>query len=155
MAKATTLCVVLFGFWLALSGHYTPFLLLMGALSSAFCVALVSRMGIIDAETVPLQIKPALPLYWLWLGWEIVKANVDVAKIILSRRMPLAQQFVHVAANQKTEMGRVIFANSITLTPGTVTVETSEGGFLVHALSPAFTGSLPEMDARVSGVERA
>lgn len=154
MMKAAILGTALFGFWLALSGHYTPFLLFMGILSCALCVWLVHRMKIIDTETVPLNISPSLPIYWLWLGWEIVKANVDVAKIILSRHMPIDHQFILVPTSQKTEMGRVIFANSITLTPGTVTVATADHGFLVHALSPDFTGSLAEMDARASRAER-
>lgn len=153
MTKAVALGATLIGFWLVLSGHYTPFLLVMGILSAGLCVAIAARMGLIDAETVPTQLKPALPLYWLWLAKEIVKANFDVAKIILARRMPLGQQFILVPTSQTTEMGRVIFANSITLTPGTVTVETVEHAFLVHALSAHFVPSLPDMGRRAGAVE--
>lgn len=155
MAKAIALGAALFGFWLVLSGHYTPFLLVMGLISSALCVYVTVRMGLIDAETVPTQLKLSLPLYWLWLLKEIAKANMDVAKIILSPRPALGQQFVLVPTSQKTEMGRVIFANSITLTPGTVTVEAGDNVLLVHALSEHFVGSFDDMDRRASAVEGA
>jgi multicomponent Na+:H+ antiporter subunit E len=112
-------------------------------------------MGLIDAETVPTQLKLSLVVYWLWLVIEIIKSNIAVARIILSRNMALGQQFVLVPTNQTTEMGRVIFANSITLTPGTVTVETAEHALLVHAITPAFVPSMDDMGRRVSAVEGA
>jgi multicomponent Na+:H+ antiporter subunit E len=153
MAKPIALGAALFVFWLVLSGHYTPFLLAMGLVSTGLAVYVAARMGLIDAETVPTQLKLSLLIYWLWLAWEIVKANRDVARIILARHMSLGQQFVLVPTSQTTEMGRVIFANSITLTPGTVTVETAENALLVHALTGAFVPSLPDMDRRASIVE--
>lgn len=153
MAKAVALGIALFGFWLALSGHYTPFLLTIGALSCGLCVALAMRMGLIDAETVPTQLKGALVLYWLWLIIEIIKSNWAVARIILSCKLDLSQQFIFLPTDQSTEMGRVIYANSITLTPGTVTVETAEHAFLVHALTADFVPSLAAMGERVTAVE--
>ncbi|MBC7103185.1 MAG: Na+/H+ antiporter subunit E, partial [Parvibaculum sp.] len=71
------------------------------------------------------------------------------------REMPIAQQLVAIPCSQKTEMGHVIFANSITLTPGTVTVEAGGGRFLVHALTEDFAApeGFAEMDKRVSAVE--
>ncbi len=152
MTKAIVLGTALFVFWLALSGHYTPFLLAAGVLSSAFCLALAIRMKLVDAEAVPIGLKPSVALYWFWLAGEIIKANIAVGRIILSPRMPLGQLFVRVPTGQKTEIGQVIFANSITLTPGTVTVETGENALLVHALSVSFT-SFDEMDRRVCAVE--
>jgi len=152
MTKAIVLGAALFAFWLALSGHYTPFLLVIGILSSAFCVALACRMKLVDAEAVPIGLKPSIALYWFWLAVEIIKANLAVGRIILSPHMPLGQRFVRVPTGQKTEMGQVIFANSITLTPGTVTVETGENALLVHALSGSFA-SFDEMGHRVCAVE--
>ena len=155
MATAVALGVALFVFWLALSGHYTPFLLAMGVLSTLLCVFIAIRMGLIDSETVPTQLRGKLLLYWAWLAVEIVKSNLAVARIILSRSPNLGQQFVLVPITQSTEMGRVIFANSITLTPGTVTVETAEHAMLVHALQPTFVPSIPDMGARGAAVEGA
>lgn len=152
MAKAIVLGAALFVFWLALSGHYTPFLLAVGLLSSAFCVVLAVRMKLVDAEAIPIGLKPSIVLYWLWLIGEIIKANIAVGRIILDPHMRLGQLFVRVPTGQKTEVGQVIFANSITLTPGTVTVETGENALLVHALSGSFA-SFEEMDRRVCAVE--
>jgi multicomponent Na+:H+ antiporter subunit E len=153
MARVIALGTALFCFWLALSGHYTPFLLAMGVLSSALCVFVTIRMKLIDAETVPTQLRLSLLLYWLWLVVEIVKSNWDMARIILSRKMELGQQFVLVPTSQTTDMGRVIFANSITLTPGTVTVETAEHALLVHVVTPAFVPSMEDMGRRVTAIE--
>ncbi len=74
-------------------------------------------------------------LYALWLSKEIVKANIVAAKIILSPTMPLRRNLVLVPADQKSELGRVIFANSITLTPGTVAVRLQNREILVHELA--------------------
>ncbi|MDO8423525.1 MAG: Na+/H+ antiporter subunit E [Parvibaculum sp.] len=155
MAKAIALGIALFAFWLTLSGHYTLFLLSMGVASCGLCVYITTRMGLIDAETVPTQLRFALLTYWFWLIIEIIKSNKDMARIILSRKIELAHQFVLIPTSQQTDMGRVIFANSITLTPGTVTIETAEHALLVHAVTPAFVPSLEEMGRRVTAVEGA
>jgi multicomponent Na+:H+ antiporter subunit E len=155
MAKAIALGVALFVFWLALSGHYTPFLLAMGLLSTLLCVFIAARMGLIDSESVPTQLSGHLLVYWAWLAVEIVKSNWAVGRLILTPSPSLRQQFVLVPTTQSTEMGRVIFANSITLTPGTVTVETAEHALLVHTLHPSFIPSIAPMGERVSAVEGA
>lgn len=155
MIKSMTLSAILLAFWLVLSGHYTPFLLTMGVLSSACTVYVVRRMDLVDEEVVPLQLRPGLVGYWIWLAGEILKSSWAVSRLILSRRPRLAQQFIFVPTSQKTEMGRVIFANSITLTPGTVTAVTRQNGFIVHALTDAAAdaGALSDMDRRVAAVE--
>ncbi len=157
MIKTATLGCLLFVFWLVLSGHYTPFLLGMGIISVAGTVYVARRMHLIDEEAVPLQLRLSLPAYWLWLVREIIKSSWAVSKLILSPRPALAQQFVFVPTSQRTEMGKVIFANSITLTPGTVTAITRQSGFIVHALTEAAadTDALSDMDRRVTAVEAA
>ncbi len=88
----------------------------------------------------------------VWLLVEIAKANWAVTKIILSPNMPIRQHFFAIPYTQKTDLGQVIFANSITLTPGTITIETEPDTFLVHAV--AYTdddiAALADMDRRVS-----
>lgn len=155
MVKAISLTIALIALWLTLSGYFTPFLLSIGVASVLFTVYLAARMRLLDDEAVPVQLRPALFLYWGWLGGEIFKASVAVCRVILSRDMTLSQQLIRVPWDQKTEMGRTIFANSITLTPGTITVETGDGAFLVHALTDEFTGSegFEEMGGRVTKVE--
>jgi multicomponent Na+:H+ antiporter subunit E len=153
ITRSIALGTGLFLFWLVLSGHFTPFLLLMGLASSALCVWIVARMGPVDGGMAPVRPKPSLLLYWFWLGGEIVKSNIAVGRIILARRSAITPRFVLVPTSQQSDMGRVIFANSITLTPGTVTVETGEKAFLVHALAEPFVASLSDMDRRVTAVE--
>lgn len=156
MSKALSLFVALFALWLALSGYFTPFLLMLGVLSCLFTVYLARRMKLLDDEAVPLQLRPSLFLYWGWLGREIVKSAIAVCKIILSRDMAISQQLIAVPSPLKSEMGHVIFANSITLTPGTVTVETTPGRFLVHSLTEDFAApeGFEEMARRVAAVEK-
>jgi multicomponent Na+:H+ antiporter subunit E len=155
MTKAVGLSVALFALWLALSGFFKPFLLTLGVFSCLLTVYLAFRMRLLDDEAVPIQLRPALLLYWGWLGGEIFKSAVAVSKVILAREMPLHQQLIAVPAAQKSDMGHVIFANSITLTPGTVTVETRPGLFLVHALTEgaADPEGFAEMGRRVAEIE--
>lgn len=155
MTKAVGLLIALFALWLALSGYFKPFLLTLGVLSCLFTVFLAARMKLLDDEAVPLQLRLSLLLYWGWLGREIFKSAVAVSRVILAREMPISQQLVAIPCTQKTEMGHVIFANSITLTPGTVTVEAGGGHFLVHALTEDFAApeGFAEMDKRVTAVE--
>lgn len=155
MTKALGLLVALFALWLALSGYFKPFLLIVGFLSCLFTVLLARRMNLLDDEAVPLQLRLTLPLYWSWLGGEIFKSALAVSKIILSPRIVLDQQLIAVESPLKTDMGHVIFANSITLTPGTATVEAAPGKFLVHALTneAASAEVFTEMARRVAVVE--
>lgn len=156
MAKSIVMGLSLFGLWLMLSGYFDPLLLSLGVASCALTVAVAWRMRLIDEESVPLQL-PLLRLlaYWSWLGREITRANIAVARLILSPKMPINQHLLYVPTSQKTDMGRVVYANSITLTPGTITVETEPGRFLVHALTDAAADmdALADMDGRVTGTE--
>lgn len=112
-------------------------------------------MDVVDRETYPVHLSKFLPRYWLWLIKEIVLANIDVTKRILSPRLPVNPQLFRVKASQHNDLGKVIYANSITLTPGTVTVDIDGDEFVVHALSDATKDDLEsgEMDRRVSALE--
>ena len=150
------MAIGLFGLWLLLSGFYDNSLLLgFGVISCVVCVYIAARMEVVDHESVPLQLKLGIIGYLLWLTAEIGKANWAVTKVILSPRMKLQQRMIKVPASQKTDVGRVTFANSITLTPGTITVETETNGFLVHALNndAADYAALADMGKRVTAVE--
>ncbi len=153
---AITLGLGLFGLWLLLSGHYdNPLLLTLGIISCIAVVLIAQRMDVIDHECVPLQVRFAFIGYLAWLTKEIVLANLAVAKIILSPSLPLGPLLFRVKTSQKTDVGRVMYANSITLTPGTVSVEVEDGDIIVHAI----TGDLArgtangDMDRRVTAVE--
>lgn len=155
MLHLTSLGTVLFVFWLLLSGYFEPFLLAAGA-GSAICVVLLARrMKIVDREGHPIQMIAAVVLYWPWLAKEIAKSAWDVSRIILDPRLPISPALVRFKPSQKTEVGLATHANSITLTPGTITVEAAQDEFLVHALTRAGGESVigSEMDRRVSKVE--
>ena len=131
---AISLLIVLAVVWGLWSWHGGR-LLVLGGLSCALVVYLAWRMRIVDDEGQPLSLIARLPLYLLWLSVEVVKANIDVAKRVLSPSMPISPTLARVRAPQRTDLGKVIYANSITLTPGTVSIELDADSILVHAIS--------------------
>ncbi len=152
LAGLTAVLVVL---WLVLSGSYTlsgdhKVLLVMAVLSIAAAVFLTVRMRILDRETVPLAPAMSLVVYWSWLGSEIVKANLAVLKLIMKPDLEVEPRLIRVPVHLRSGLARCVFANSITLTPGTVTVDIEDDGFLVHALDTSFTApeGFSEMAAR-------
>ena len=152
MIHSISLGAVLFGVWLPLSGHTEPILIGFGLASSAVVVLVTSRMEVIDREGHPIHLTWQALIYWPWLGWEILKANWDVAKRVLSPSMPISPTLLRVEASQTSDLGQVVYANSITLTPGTISVEVGGGNILVHALSRDGAQALEagEMDRRVT-----
>ena len=147
---------VLFALWVLLSGHFSSMLLSLGLFSSALGVWLTSRMGLLDGEW-PHAPKPvSLLKYAGWLAREIFISNLKVARMILDPALPIRPVLFFATASQQTDTGRVIFANSITLTPGTIAVDISGSGhqILVHALHAdlAWEPQDSEMDARVTAL---
>jgi multicomponent Na+:H+ antiporter subunit E len=128
--------IVLSAIWMLWSGHTEPLILTLGFLSCVATVWLAWKMRIVDDESVPywMGIRPFV-VYLPWLAKEIVLANIDVAGRILRREMPIRPCVVLVHALQRSELGRVILANSITLTPGTVSIDMQGERIWVHALS--------------------
>ena len=151
--KALLLFVFYFVIWLLLSGHYDPLLLTLGILSCITCLYVTWKAKFIDEEGLPLHLLMRLPIYTLWLFKEIIKANFDTAKIIILNN-PDPQNF-RVKSSQKTEAGKVTYANSITLTPGTVTTVLDGDILEVHALSSDMADDVKSgvMDKKVSWLE--
>jgi multicomponent Na+:H+ antiporter subunit E len=148
---------ILFAFWLLLSGYYTPFLTGAGAFAALAVVAFARRMAVMDREGHPSHLGlPAVLSYWPWLGKEIAKSCWDVTRRILDPALPISPTLTRFKPSQKTDLGLVIHANSITLTPGTIAVEVAPGEFLVHALTREGAAGLAdsEMDRRVTALER-
>ena len=151
--KALLLFIFYFVIWLLLSGHYDPLLLTLGVLSCITCLYVTWKAKFIDEEGLPLHLLIRLPIYTVWLFKEIIKANIDTAKIIILNN-PDPQNF-RVKSSQKTEAGKVTYANSITLTPGTVTTELDGDVLEVHALSSDMADDVKSgaMDKKVSWLE--
>lgn len=155
MLRAVSLCFVLFGLWLLLSGHFEPLLLALGAVSAIVVALIAYRMDVADHEGHPIHLSWKMPLYWIWLAWQIILANFHVARRIIHPRLPIHPTVFKVSTSQHSELGQVIYANSITLTPGTVTISVDKDIMTVHALTRGAAEDLEsgEMDRRVTNVE--
>ncbi|MDP1649621.1 MAG: Na+/H+ antiporter subunit E [Rubrivivax sp.] len=155
MAHSVSAFLSLYVFWLLLSGYFTPFLMIAGAGCAAAVVLFTRRMQVLDREGQPLQLVLRSLPYWRWLLVEILKSGWAVSLIIVHPRLPISPTLVRFKPSQKTAVGLVTHANSITLTPGTITVEADADEFVVHALTRAAAqGALSgEMDARVLALE--
>lgn len=135
MLRNLTLFALLMAVWILLSGHYTPLLLSLGVISCLIAVLVSNRMDVVDHEGHPFHLYPRLLTYIPWLTVQTVKSNIAVARIILSKDMPISPQLFKVQSTQKGDVGKTIFANSITLTPGTVSLTVDDDSILVHSIS--------------------
>ena len=113
------------------------------------------RMDVVDQEGHPVHLTRRFIGYWIWLLVEIVKASIDVTKRIWSPSLPISPTMYILKVSQPGELGQVIYAISITLTPGTVTVRLDGGDILVHAIAREAGEDLAggEMDRRVTRLE--
>ena len=148
MRNAIALIVILSGTWLLLSGHTSPLLLSLGLVSVAAIVACAARLELLDEEGMPVGLLPGLMRYGPWLVIQIIRSNLDVAKRIVTPKLPIHPTVIHVDAKDHTEVGRVTYANSITLTPGTLSVVVDEHEIEVHALEPATLDALDDGSMR-------
>jgi len=157
--------LVLIAAWLLWSGHFTIDAVLYGAhpmmiwyaLGSCLAVMLITEMMKRASNETELHELGFRPFFYVpWLLWEIVKANIAVAKIVINPKLPISPRLIRVKASQKTELAQVIYANSITLTPGTVTMDIRDGMVLVHALTRASAEGVLSgvMDRKVAALER-
>lgn len=142
MSYVFGLAIALTLLWLGFSGLMEPLILTLGVISIALSVILAGRLGIIDREASPYHRMFAFIRYAPWLMKEIVKANWTVLKAILSPDLDIHPTLVKVRTTCKSDLAKVIFANSITLTPGTVTLRVDDDFMLVHGLYEA--GAQPE-----------
>jgi len=146
---------LLYGFWILLSGFFTPFLLAAGFFCSLGVTLLCLRLGLLDSEDRGLRwnLKPIG--YLIWLIVEMIKSSWQVTRIILHPALPISPSLVRFRPSQTTALGLVVHAHSITLTPGTYTVEASADEFLVHGLtSSGADGDVDsETDRRVRALE--
>jgi len=156
MKHVLALSVLLSAFWLVNSGHYTSLLLFFMVVSVLFVAVLCHRMDVVDGESQPLELTFTIPMYWLWLIKEVIVANIAVARCVWKGADSISPSVIKVKANQKTDLGIVIYANSITLTPGTVSIDLEDNEITVHALTRETAKDLltGEMDRRVCRVER-
>lgn len=135
------LCV----FWILLSGYFQPLMLGLGLLSVALTVFLAKRMNLIDYESSPFHLFSQSPAFFIYILKEIVKSNIQVVKLILkSNGKSISPQLIEIPLPQRSDLGRVIYANSITLTPGTISLALVKNKLTVHALTKEIAKDLAE-----------
>lgn len=132
--------------WLLWSGMTKPVLLALGAISCLLVLVLSRRMGFFDKSVYSLHLIWRLIPFWGWLGKELVASNLQVARIILSPNMAISPTLTRIEALPEGPVGQAILGNSITLTPGTVTVDDHEGTLFVHCLTKEGAEVLQEGD---------
>lgn len=120
--------------WFGLSGETSPFFIGLAVIAVVLTLLLSARLKVIDRNASPYHRAPQLLLYMGWLVVEIVKANVAVIVRVLGPRHAIDPAVVRLRTRARTDLGKALFANSITLTPGTVTVDVEGQVLKVHAL---------------------
>ncbi len=135
--RLVLISVTLFAYWLLLSGHFETWLVVSGAVLSVLVVGFCLFKGITDEEGFPIEKLPRALIYWPWLGWQMVLSALNVSRLILHPRLPISPTMVKVDTLQDSAVGLTTYANSITLTPGTISVEVTERGkaIWIHAIT--------------------
>ncbi|MFI2430708.1 Na+/H+ antiporter subunit E [Streptomyces sp. NPDC018693] len=129
-------------FWLLLSGHYGPLLLTLGALSVAVVCWLTRRAGLDHHVTVAFALR--LPWYFLWLSGKILVSTVAVTRRVWAPRPDLRPVVEPTPAKDLPELSQVVYANSITLTPGTLSLDVEADHIEVHSLERSGVEELRE-----------
>ena len=122
--------------WLMLSGHYTALILALGAVSVLIVIWFMWRMDRVDGELGVLPMRPRLLYYLLWLMWQVVLSNIDLVRRIWDPTLPIRPTWQRLDIKVTSTLAKTLYANSITLTPGTLTTDVREDHFMVHSLSP-------------------
>ncbi len=150
MRYAFVLFIILYALWYGLSGYNKPLLLGLGLISTILACVLAWRFRLFDREGVPYLTIPRLLLYLPWLFREIVTSNIRVIRACLRVDLDIDPVLVKVKTSCQSDLSKTLFANSITLTPGTVTIDVDRDELLVHALyaSVAKPEDFIEMDRR-------
>lgn len=123
--------------WLLWSGIYKPLLLGLGAVSVVITLIFAVRMKFFDHAEGLGRMAVRLPGYWLWLLKEILLSSIQVARVVLSPSLPIEPRTVKIMSQPGEELPQVILGNSITLSPGTITIDIDENELLVHCISEA------------------
>ena len=155
--------VVLFAFWLLLSGRYEAREIIIGAISAALVTILTNDLfyAVLQrGERLDIRIRQVLLQLWRfllylpWLAVQIIMANVQVAYLVLHPRMPIEPVLLLFHTRMRKGMAQVTLGNSITLTPGTITTSLENGNYIVHTLKPPLASGLVEgkMQGRIARV---
>ena len=145
-ASVAALLVLLVAAWLLWSGIYKPLLLWLGAFSCVLSVYIAHRVGFFQ-QASGFHVIPKLPRFWLWMLVEIVKSSLEVVRIVLNPKLPISPTVVYIDAEPEGPVGQVILSNSLTLTPGTVTLDVFDDRLCVHCLTEEGARAVESGDA--------
>lgn len=154
--QTLSLAVLLVAFWALNSGLFKPLMYVLGSISVLLVLFISSRMQVIDKESQPIYLTKSIPGYYAWLLKELVLSNIKVVGTIWRGNLQLQPALAIIKMDHLSDMGKVIYANSISLTPGTVTTEVTENSITVHALDKRSITDLEggDMEARVRKLEK-
>jgi multicomponent Na+:H+ antiporter subunit E len=153
-ARILILALLLIAAWVLWSGYLKPLLLGLGALSCVLTIWVVRRMGYFDEDTFAFHYDWRLLGFWAWLGREIILSSIQVARVVLRRKIDVEPEVVDIDGSGLGPVDLALLGNSITLTPGTLTLDVYEGRLLVHALTADGAAALRqgEMQRRVAAL---
>lgn len=138
--------ITLSGFWLLLSGFFNPLLLTFGVISVALVLWLIHRMNNTDTESQKLAFNFSFLRYTLWLMGQVVLSSLSVTRLIWGNRKEVRPAIAKLSIDNVPKRSRVLYANSITLTPGTLCIDIDDKHVTVHALNEESLESLNHGD---------
>lgn len=140
-------------FWLLLSGFIQPLLLSFGAVSVVVVLIVLKRMDAVDKEPKSLSFNLQTFRYFTWLVGQIFMSSAHVTKLIWGNPDRIAPVLSKISITSMPDEKKVLYANSITLTPGTLSVDLHNEEITVHALQTASIESLKqgEMENKIAG----
>jgi multicomponent Na+:H+ antiporter subunit E len=131
-------------FWLALSGHYEPLMLALGLVSVAVVFGMAWRGDFHLHRDVTVRFALRLPLFLAWVAWQVFVSAIGVVRKVWSPRLELRPVVAPTPADALPELAKVVYANSITLTPGTLALDVDEEQILVHGIDQSDVDDLDE-----------
>ena len=146
MRYPVSLFILLSAFWLVNSSANNTLLLSLGIASVLIVLFFTHKLKLLDKESLPLHLFTRIFPFYLWLIREIVLGCCYVLKKILLRHQPITPVTVTIETNFNEELSQVIFANSLTLVPGTLCLKITENSVLVHVLSEQLAAQLQSND---------
>jgi len=154
IARVLLLAAMLAAAWLLWSGFFKPLLLALGVFSCVLVIYLSLRMRLFDSEAFALRFSLRLFRFWIWLAKEIVLSSLEVARVVLNPKLPISPSVVEFETRCDHPVDRVILGNSITLTPGTLTLRIEGNRIAVHSLTQAGADDVlsGRMDQHVAGL---
>ena len=149
--------ILIFIFWFLLSGMTNLLMIMLGLFSSFLVVWIINKMDLVDHEVSFHNFNIGkLIMYFFWLLREIIVSNLKVCLYIVTPNKKINPEIIKIKSSQNSEFANVLYANSITLTPGTVTIDVDKNDFIVHTLDTQFKESLEKniMDQKILSTEQ-